>query len=580
MIGETYFYLRSQLDKELAKLGALLRDSGADDESVAIADNLVSSLKEPFVFVVVGEVNVGKSTFLNELFGQDFSRTGVMPTTGKILFFKHGPEHLVTPVTPTLDEVQVPAEFLRDFHIVDTPGTDAIENEHQEIIERFVPVSDLVIFVFSATNPQGMSAWQFLDKVHRHWMRNVIFVLQRCDLRSPEEVSVIIDNMGQLARQRYGCDFPIFPVSASKASLARNSGVDHEKLMQESGFHDLQQHISGLVGRNAIRLNKLGNAARIARQLLDRLDEQMAARAKQARRAAVLVQELQAERELQVDRTLKKAVPALDATVRDYHESSLRIAGIADDALTTKQAFTRPDPEEETVTTGNKARSLDHRLFQDLQQRSGDRWRHVGAILEEDYLQYERFLHAQGRGSLFPADDKLPTESDPDIRRQFSAHIDITLRRFVLGLQLDEAIEPGLHAARRRARLVPWLTLPAFIGVAAAWFLEGPPGAGIAAAGGLSLVGAAFLSTQAALSTARRTLIERLEGSANPLREMLDEQVRQDVAKLFNRFLPLLAGAPVGTVPTEQQAKAQAERLRLMGEGIETVGREIWTAAR
>ena len=152
MIGETYFYLRSQLDKELAKLGALLRDSGADDESVAIADNLVSSLKEPFVFVVVGEVNVGKSTFLNELFGQDFSRTGVMPTTGKILFFKHGPEHLVTPVTPTLDEVQVPAEFLRDFHIVDTPGTDAIENEHQEIIERFVPVSDLVIFVFSRPN--------------------------------------------------------------------------------------------------------------------------------------------------------------------------------------------------------------------------------------------------------------------------------------------------------------------------------------------------------------------------------------------------------------------------------------------
>jgi hypothetical protein len=350
--------------------------------------------------------------------------------------------------------------------------------------------------------------------------------------------------------------------------------------MQESGFHDLQQHISGLVGRNAIRLNKLGNAARIARQLLDRLDEQMAARAKQARRAAVLVQELQAERELQMDRTLKKAVPALDATVRDYHESSLRIAGIADEALTTKQAFTKPDPEEETSTTGNKARSLDHRLFQDLQQRSGDRWRHVGTTLEEDYLQYERFLHAQGRGSLFPADDKLPTESDPDIRRQFSARIDITLRRFVLGLQLDEAIEPGLKAARRRARLVPWLTLPAFLGIAAAWFLEGPPGAGIAAAGGLSLVGAAFLTTQAALSTARRTLIERLEGSANPLREMLDEQVRQDVEKLFNRFLPLLARAPVGAVPTEQQAKAQAERMRLMGEGIETVGREIWTAAR
>ena len=128
MIGDTYFQIRTHLDTELGRLGTVLRELNAGAESVAIVDNLVASLKEPFVFVVVGEVNVGKSTFLNALFGQDFSRTGVMPTTGKILFFKHGPEHLITPITDTLDEVQVPAEFLRDFHIVDTPGTNSIEN--------------------------------------------------------------------------------------------------------------------------------------------------------------------------------------------------------------------------------------------------------------------------------------------------------------------------------------------------------------------------------------------------------------------------------------------------------------------
>ncbi len=577
MIGDTYFHLRTQLDAELAKLGVVLRDLGEDGESIAIVDNLAASLKEPFVFVVVGEVNVGKSTFLNALFGQDFSRTGVMPTTGKILFFKHGPEHLVTPITATLDEVQVPAEFLRDFHIVDTPGTNSIENEHQEITERFVPVSDLVVFVFSAMNPWGASAWQFLDKVHKHWMRNVIFVIQQSDLRSPEEMKVIIDYMGQLIRQRYGRDFPIFPVSAKKAYLARSSGVDRERLMQESGFHGLEDHISILVGQSTTRLNKLSSAIRIAKQLLAHLNERISATARHAQLAAALVQELQTEREMQVDRTLKKVLPALDATERDYHESSLRVAGLADDALTTKQAFTKADPEEAAPTSGNKAQSLDHRLFQYLQQRSGDRWRHMGIIMEEDYLQYERFIHVQGRGSLFPADDKLPTESDTEIRRLFSTHIDSTIRRFVLGLKLDEAIEPGLLVARRRARWVPWLALPAVLGIACGWFFEGPLGAVIAAAGGLLLLGVAFLITHAALNTARRTLIERLESSAKPLREMLIEQVRLDVETLFSRFLPILGPAQVNATAREQQMRVQTERLRLMSEAMDVVERELAT---
>ena len=85
----------------------------------------------------------------------------------------------------------------------------------------------------------------------------------------------------------------------------------------------------------------------------------------------------------------------------------MRVAGLADDALALRQAFRRPPAEQEE----RRSDSLDHRLFQDILQRNGDRWRQVGIILEEDYLQYDRFLHAQGRGSLFPADEPLPAIS-------------------------------------------------------------------------------------------------------------------------------------------------------------------------
>lgn len=209
MIGDDYFQLRTQLSSAITDLRAQAEDHGVDLDSLLILDNIQASLKEPFVFVVVGEVNVGKSTFLNALFGQDFSRTGIIPTTDKILFFKHGDTVTTVPITPTLDEVHIPCDFLRDFHIVDTPGTNSIQDEHQQITERFVPVADLVIFVFSASNPWGASAWQFLEKVHRQWMRNVVFVLQQCDLRTPEEIEVITDYMRQLTQQRFGREFPL-----------------------------------------------------------------------------------------------------------------------------------------------------------------------------------------------------------------------------------------------------------------------------------------------------------------------------------------------------------------------------------
>ncbi len=572
MIGDEYFHLRTRLSEHLHALAEVIRDLGGDTESIAIAENLIASLKEPFVFVVVGEVNVGKSTFLNALFGQDFSRTGVMPTTDKILFFKHGPQQQIVPITPTLDEVHVPNDILRDFHIVDTPGTNSIENEHQEITERFVPIADLVIFVFSAMNPWGASAWQFLDKVHKHWMRHVVFILQQCDLRSPEEIQVITDYMGQLSRQRYGQDFPLFPVSAKKAYLARSSGVDRERLMAESGFQGLEDHISNLVGRNASRLNKLSSTVRLARQLLTNLRDHVTQQAQHAQHSAALIQEFLTEREMQVDRTLKKILPALDATERDYHESCVRVAGLADDALATRQAF-KKDPSEEKEEI--KQESLDHRLFQDLQHRTGDRWRQVGIILEEDCLQYDRFLHSQGRGTLFPADVVLPTEADPELRRLFAAHIDSTIRRFVLSLKLDEAIEPGLNKARKRARWVPWLILPVLAAVGAAWYFDGPIGAAISAGGGMLLVGFALLITQSALNHTRGQLVDRLETSTMKLREMLLTQVQSDVEALFARFLPLLQPAQTEANGREQLLLSHTERLQTLSDSLHAFQREM-----
>ncbi|WP_395734874.1 dynamin family protein [Prosthecobacter sp.] len=578
MIGDDYFELRSRIGTDLLALAAALRESGGDSEAAAILDNLIASLKEPFVFVVVGEVNVGKSTFLNALFGQDFSSTGVVPTTGKILFFRHGEEHKVAPVTPTLDEVYAPVDFLRDFHIVDTPGTNSVENEHQLITERFVPIADLVIFVFSAMNPWGASAWQFLEKVHREWMRHVIFVLQQSDLRSPEEIQVITDYMGQLTRQRFGRDFPLYAVSAKKAFLARDAGIERERLLQDSGFHALEAHISSIVRHNAARLNKLASTMRLARQILNDMRERHSVRMQQARHKTVVLQELQTERELQVDRTLKKILPALDATERDYHESVMRVAGLASDALTTRKAFQRKDAEDSDESAA-RPQSLDHRLFQELQHRTGDRWRQVSLVLEEDVHQFERFLYAQGRGILFPPDVVLPShdygEDESELRRRFGTHVDSSLRRFVIGLKLDEDIEPGLESARVTARWLTRLIIPIILGTALCGWLDDLTSAAIAFGAGLLLLGVVYLLTQIRLANARNSILDKLEESSATLREMLSRQVTEDVTASFTKFLDTLNPAQASAANLEREQSTHVERLRTLAESFSAIDQQI-----
>ena len=58
--------------------------------------------------------------------------------------------------------------LLRDIHIVDTPGTNAIIREHERITAEFVPRSDLVLFVTSADRPFTETERAFLEQI-RGW---------------------------------------------------------------------------------------------------------------------------------------------------------------------------------------------------------------------------------------------------------------------------------------------------------------------------------------------------------------------------------------------------------------------------
>lgn len=269
-LGDEYFQTRAKLGTALFALNTLAHDLQAPAETVRTLGELGSSLREPFLFVVVGEVKAGKSSLLNALLGREFCRVDVLPATDKVYLFKHGDEERDVPVSPQLIECHRTAPVLRDFNIVDTPGTNTIVPEHEEITRQFLPLADLCIVVFSTANPWGASAWHFLQHVHRKWLKKVVFVLQQIDLRAPEEVAKIVEHFDQTMLQKIGERCPLFPVSARTAWEAKHTGDEQKRaeLWARSGFGALEGFINENVSDRGARHDKLRSVCRSAQVIL------------------------------------------------------------------------------------------------------------------------------------------------------------------------------------------------------------------------------------------------------------------------------------------------------------------------
>ena len=268
MLADVYLQFRTRTETALSSLLKLATDMQREPGMLDTLQNLLQDVREPLLFVVVGEVKAGKSTLLNALFGQEFCKVDVLPATDRIYIFKYGPREQTIDVSAHVTERYQPITFLQDFNIVDTPGTNTMVAEHQTITENFIPRADLVLFVFSVVNPWGASAWELLRFVNQKWLKNVVFVLQQADLREAREVEVIEQHLRETASQRLGFAPPIFAVSGRKAFLARTSGVDKERLWNESRLAALEQHVNRMVDESKHGLPKLVTTCQTATVIL------------------------------------------------------------------------------------------------------------------------------------------------------------------------------------------------------------------------------------------------------------------------------------------------------------------------
>jgi GTPase SAR1 family protein/uncharacterized membrane protein YuzA (DUF378 family) len=246
----------------LGDLRETLGRAGAGEaDRTALVDS-ISQLDELFLLVVTGEFNSGKSAFINALLGQKIQAEGVTPTTSKIHLLKYGETHESRPGERGLWLQTAPIPLLQHTNIVDTPGTNAIQREHEILTTEFVPRSDLVLFITSADRPFTESERAFLEKI-KSWGKKI-------DILTSEETEKVTAFVQAAVNRLIGETPVIFAVSARKALQAKIGAQD---LKVADGFRELEAYIQQTledVNRFRLKLlNPLGVGQKLVRQQLD-----------------------------------------------------------------------------------------------------------------------------------------------------------------------------------------------------------------------------------------------------------------------------------------------------------------------
>lgn len=247
-----------------------LKDQQAEEKDLDLIKDLILQIDDLFVIVVAGEYNSGKSAFINALLGDAYLETGITPTTSKITIIRHGNQDLIKHNNHNQIIRYLPINILEDISIVDTPGTNAILRDHEEITTDFIPRSDLVLFVTSVDRPFTESERQFLERIQA-WGKKIVFIINKIDIIELDNTLNDVKNyIFENARKVLATDPVIFLVSSKKAleNKKTQAGI-------ENGLQEIEDFIKSTLGSNEYLSLKFSNPIGVIENLTQKYISQI-----------------------------------------------------------------------------------------------------------------------------------------------------------------------------------------------------------------------------------------------------------------------------------------------------------------
>jgi GTP-binding protein EngB required for normal cell division len=204
----------------------------------------------------MGEFSSGKSSFVNAFIGAEVAPTGITPTTATINVVRYGRERggriisapgsapasgagavlelgwdalmaqlraLTPEAARAIDRVEilVPLPQLERINIVDTPGLNSIQPEHEATARAFIARADAIVWVFTASQGGKASEKLALASIRDEGKR-VLGVLNKADQLSPDETREVVEfitgELGDLVEA-------VVPFAARRALARKTTGT-------------------------------------------------------------------------------------------------------------------------------------------------------------------------------------------------------------------------------------------------------------------------------------------------------------------------------------------------------------------
>lgn len=487
----------------------------------------IEQLDELFLLVVVGEFNSGKSALINALLGDAVLPEGPTPTTDRVYILCYGAASGSEVLDQDVRVLRYPVELLRQIHIVDTPGTNAVLRHHETITRDFVPRSDLVVFVTSADRPFTESERAFLEGI-RQWGKKVVLVVNKEDLLDGHaargEVEAYVRSQ---VRRLLGFEPELFLVSARAGLRAPDSDA-------AAGFRRLRDHLRQTLTQDHLVALKLSNPLGVAGRLVSDFQRTAAARLELlAEDAAVLAraegQWISYERQMQAEFERQRA-----RVDNDLLQMSLRGEAFLDDRMrlirigsmlhgrAMRAAFER----EVVADTPERVAAHVHEVIDWLVEREHDVWQRTALELGrrretaalQDAVQGAIGGFAYNRKQLL---DRVGGQAE-DILRGYDRGAEA--ERIALSVQESVAMVGLVEVSALGLGLV----LKALFTTAAA------DATGVLAAGLLGLVGLAVIPWRRGV--AKREFRRKMEALREQLASTLEQSFRRELAQGVGRL--------------------------------------------